>query len=82
MTDEKKDEKFLELAEKTPLTPRQQKILWARVTTVKRILVRHGLTTHEEFEEMVAAMHRDIIKRDIDRIKETVGLADEDDEEE
>ncbi len=45
---------------KVILTPHKQRVVWARLTTIKRILIQNGLTTHEKFEEMADAMVRDI----------------------
>lgn len=61
------------------LSPQHQRILWARVTTVKRLLIRAGLTTHEEFEEMVSGMVRDIEQKTEEAIRKSVGADDDDD---
>lgn len=64
-------------ANKVILTPHKQRVVWARLTAVKRILIKHGLTTHEEFEEMADAMVRDIDNKVLEGVKKDLGLDDE-----
>jgi ribosome assembly protein YihI (activator of Der GTPase) len=64
-------------ADKPILTPRKQRIIWARLTAVKRLLVKAGLTTHEEFEEMVEAMVRDIDNKVKENLAKELGLYEE-----
>jgi len=63
-------------ADKSILTnnPKMQRVVWARLTAVKRILIKAGLTTHEEFEEMVTAMVRDIDNKVKEKVAEELGL--------
>jgi len=64
-----------ELASRKPiLTPNKQRVLWARVSALKRILVAKGLTTHEEFEEMVGSMVSDIDQKVEQGLRKEVGL--------
>lgn len=63
-------------ARKAILTPPKQRVVWARLTTIKRILIAHGLTTHEKFEEMADAMVRDIDNKVLESTKRDLGLED------
>ena len=66
-----------EIAKNKPiLDSRKQRVIWARVSAIKRILVKANLTTHEEFEEMVGAMVIDIDQKVEQKLREEVG-ADE-----
>ncbi len=59
---------------KAILNPHKQRVVWARLTTIKRILIQHGLTTHEKFEEMADAMVRDIDNKVLESTKKSLGL--------
>lgn len=59
------------------LDARKQRIVWARLTTIKRLLIKHGLTTHEEFEEMAGAMVRDIDNKVLENLKKELGAEEE-----
>ena len=56
------------------LTSHKQRVIWARLTTVKRILIQQGMTTHEEFEAMSAAMVRDIDQKVLAGVRKDLGL--------
>ena len=69
------DEKVHEIAKKKLiLDARKQRVVWARLTTIKRILIQKGLTTHEKFEEMADAMVRDIDSKVLEGVKKDLGL--------
>lgn len=72
------DEKLKEVASrKLILDARKQRIVWARLTAIKRLLIKHGLTTHEEFEEMAGAMVRDIDSKVLENLKKELGAEEE-----
>lgn len=72
------DDKLRKLAaSKQILTPFKQRVLWSRVTTIKQILIKHRLTTHEEFEDSVAGMVRDIDHKVEETMKKDLGLDEE-----
>ena len=62
---------------KAILTPQKQRVVWARLTTIKRILIRKGLTTDAEFEQMAGAMVRDIDNKVLESVKKDLGLDEE-----
>ena len=72
------EEKVAEIAKKRAiLNPGKQRVVWARLTTIKRLLIRHGLTSHEEFEEMAGAMVRDIDIKVEEAVLKDLGLDQE-----
>jgi hypothetical protein len=68
------DEKLEEIASRRLiLDAHKQRVVWARLTTVKRLLIKAGLTTHEEFEQMVNAMVRDIDSKVLENLRKELG---------
>lgn len=59
------------------LDAKKQRVVWARLTAIKRLLIRHGLVTHEEFEEMASAMVRDIDSKVLENLKKELGADDD-----
>ena len=74
-----RNKKIRELAQKTPilLNPDKQRALWARVSELKRTLIKHGLTSHEDFERNVKKMEYDILRKIENRILKETGLEGE-----
>jgi len=64
-------------AERRILTSHKQRVVWARLTTVKRLLIRAGITTHDEFENMAGAMVNDINHKVLESVKADLGLTEE-----
>lgn len=60
-------------ARKLILDAQKQRVVWARLTTIKRLLIKHGLTTHEEFEETATAMVRDIDNKVLENLRKELG---------
>jgi len=72
------EEKVEEIAARRAiLTPHKQRVVWARLSTIKRILIAAGLTTHEKFEKMAGAMVRDIDNKVLESVERDLGLDEE-----
>lgn len=64
-------------AKKYVLTAHKQRVVWARLTTIKRLLIRRGVTTNDEFENMAGAMVNDINNKIIEKVKKDLGLEED-----
>ena len=58
--------------------PRKQRVLWARATAIKQVLIARGLVTEDKFERTVEAMVRHIDNTIEAKISRDLGLKDED----
>ena len=72
------DDPIEKLLNTGPLSPWQQRRLWACVSTIKKILIKAGLTTHEEFEATARAMMNDIDNKNRETILKELGGDDAD----
>jgi hypothetical protein len=61
-------------ARKNILNPAKQRIVWARLTTIKRILIKRGLTTEEDFERTARSMVRDIDEKVYENLAKDLGI--------
>lgn len=68
------EKKLDELVARKPLSPNNQRKLWARVTIIKRILIGRGFITAAEWEAEESAMVRDIEAKMRDGVKRELGL--------
>ena len=73
MTDESEG-KLAELVTRRPLSPNNQRKLWARVTLIKRILIGRGFISAQEWDAEEGAMVRDIEEKMKASIKRELGL--------
>ena len=56
----------------------KQRVLWARTTALKQVLIARGLVTEDQFERTVKAMVRHIDNTIEAKISRDLGLKDED----
>jgi hypothetical protein len=69
------EQRVKEMADSKPiLTPEKQRVLWARVTAIKTVLIRAGLTTPAEFRQIEDGMVRDINAKVLAAVREDLGL--------
>ena len=61
-------------ARKNILDTKKQRLVWARLSTLKLLLIQKGIITHEEFETMVNAMVRDIDNKVYQGVLKDLGL--------
>ena len=61
------------------LDVRKQRILWARVSAMKQLLIRKGIFTHAEFESMVSSMVKDIDQKVLEGVRKDLGLDESED---
>ena len=59
---------------KNILDAKKQRLVWARLSATKLLLIRKGVFTHEEFETMVSAMVRDIDNKVYQGVLKDLGL--------
>lgn len=70
---DKSRRKIEAIARQRPLTPAQQRRVWARVTACRHFLVRAGLCTVDEFNGMENEILQDAEQKILENLKQTTG---------
>lgn len=63
-----------EIVARRPLSAKNLRKLWARSTMVKRLLIKHGWVSLEQWEAEEEAMVRDIENKMREEVKKELGL--------
>jgi hypothetical protein len=76
--DNRELERLKEVAGRTSiLTPEKQRALWAKVITTKSLMIRKGICSAAEFNELEAKVRQSLDEQVLNKVKKDLGADEE-----
>ena len=68
------EERVKSVVERRGISPKNQKVMWARMAICKHYLIKMGITTKEKFDEEEARLVKDIERSIENNVRKELGL--------